>query len=101
LKVHNDERLYLPQEKRTRLKELGSHYRQRLERILEEGVRNGALRDSLDCHFAAQTVIGICNAWGDNIVRDPEVDVFEVIQKCTDLLLNGFRERREKTRTGE
>jgi AcrR family transcriptional regulator len=101
LKVHNDERLYLPQEKRTRLKELGSHYRQRLERILEEGVRNGALRDSLDCHFAAQTVIGICNAWGDNIVRDPEVDIFEIIQKCTDLLLNGFRERRTKTGTGE
>ena len=26
LKVHNDERLYLPSEKRTRLKELGTHY---------------------------------------------------------------------------
>lgn len=98
LKVHNDERLYLPEEKRTKLRELGSSYRQSLEEIFEEGVRSGALRDSLDCHFAAQSVIGICNAWGDLIVRDPELDLFDVIQKCTDLLLNGFRERRRIAR---
>jgi AcrR family transcriptional regulator len=99
LKVHNDERLYLPEEKRARLKQLGSSYRQSLEGIFEAGVASGALRKSLDCHFAAQTVIGICNAWGDIIVRDPELDLFDVIQKCTDLLLNGFRERREAVRT--
>jgi len=101
LKVHNDERLYLPEEKRAGLKQLGSHYRQSLERIFEEGVRSGALRDSLDCHFAAQSVIGICNAWGEIIVRDPEVDIFQVIQKCTDLLLNGFRERRKTKRNDD
>lgn len=98
LKVHNDERLYLPAEKRTKLKRLGTRYRQNLEEIFEEGVRNGVLRDSLDCHFAAQSVIGICNAWGDLIVRDPQLDLFDVIQKCTDLLLNGFRERRKTQR---
>ena len=101
LKVHNDERLYLPEEKRARLKLLGSQYRQHLEEIFEEGVKGGALRDSLDCHFAAQSVIGICNAWGNIIVRDPDLDVFDVIQKCTDLLLNGFRERRKDKRTSE
>jgi len=95
LKVHNDERLYLPEERRTKLKQLGSSYRQSLEGILEEGVKSGALRNSLDCHFAAQSVIGICNAWGDIIVRDPALDLFDVIQKCTDLLLNGIRERRK------
>lgn len=94
LKVHNDERLYLPPEKRTRLKELGTHYREKLEAIFEEGVSDGTLRKSLDCHFAAQSVIGICNAWGDIIVRDPGLDMFAVIQKCSDLLLDGFRERR-------
>ena len=94
LKVHNDERLYLPSEKRTRLKELGTHYREKLEHIFEEGVADGTLRDSLDCHFAAQSVIGICNAWGDIIVREPDLDMFAVIQKCADLLLDGFRERR-------
>lgn len=94
LKVHNDERLYLPSGKRTRLKELGTHYREKLEHIFEEGVADGTLRDSLDCHFAAQSVIGICNAWGDIIVRDPDLDMFAVIQKCADLLLDGFRERR-------
>lgn len=98
LKVHNDERLYLPEEKRSRLRELGSHYRQSLEGIFEDGVRSGALRDSIDCHFAAQAVIGICNAWGDVIVRDPDLDIFDVIQKCTDLLLNGFSERRKEKR---
>lgn len=98
LKVHNDERLYLPEAKRAHLKELGSRYRQHLEHIFNEGVNSGALRESLDCHFAAQAVIGICNAWGNMIVRDPHLDVFDVIQKCADLLLNGFRERRKEKR---
>ena len=91
LKVYNDERLYLPEEKRSNLKVLGSSYRQLLEEIFEEGVASGALRDSIGCHFAAQAVIGICNAWGDIIVRDHDLDLFDIIQKCTDLLLNGFQ----------
>jgi len=94
LKVHNDERLYLPPERRTRLKELGTHYRELLERIFEDGVDDGTLHPSLDCHFAAQSVIGLCNAWGDIIVREHELDIFAVIQKCADLLLDGFREQR-------
>ena len=94
-KVYNDERLYLPEEKRSKLKELGSGYRQQLENIFEEGIRNGAVRPSVDCHFAAQAVIGMCNAWGDLIVRDPELDLFEIIRKCTDLLINGFIEKND------
>ena len=90
LKVYNDERLYLPEERRYRLKELGSDYRQKLEGIFENGKESGAVKQSVDCHFAAQAVIGMCNAWGDLIVRDPDLDLFEVIQKCTDLLINGF-----------
>lgn len=98
LKVYNDERLYLPEEKRRKLKELGSGYRQQLEQIFEEGIQTGAVRSSIDCHFAAQAVIGMCNAWGDLIVRDPELDLFEIIRKCTDLLINGFMERRKSQR---
>jgi len=90
LKVHNDERLYLSELRRIKLKQLGSHYRKLLEGIFEDAVKNGRLRQNLDCHFAAQTVIGVCNAWGELIVRDPELEVFEVIQKVTDLLLYGF-----------
>ena len=90
LKVYNDERLYLPKARRSRLKELGSDYRQRLEGIFEDGKKSGAVRQSVDCHFAAQAVIGMCNAWGDLIVRDSDLDLFMVIQKCTDLLINGF-----------
>ncbi len=93
LKVHNDERLYLPEARRTKLKQLGSHYRELLEGIFQSAVDDGTLRESLDCHFAAQTVIGVCNAWGDLIVRDPGLDMFGIIQKCTELLLNGFTER--------
>ncbi len=100
LKVHNDERLYLPEDKRAKLKELGSSYRQQLETIFEEGARTGALRDTIDCHFAAQAVIGMCNGWGDFIVRDPNLDLFDLIQKCTDLVLNGFVERRRTKRDG-
>jgi hypothetical protein len=62
--------------------------------MFEEGVADGTLRESLDCHFAAQSVIGLCNAWGEVIVRDPALDVFAIIRKCADLLLTGFRERR-------
>mgnify|MGYP001549709167 FL=1 len=100
LKVHNDERLYLPADKRATLKEMGSGYRQQLEKVFEEGARVGALRDSVDCHFAAQAVIGMCNGWGDVIVRDPDLDLFDLIQKCTDLVLHGFGERRKKKRDG-
>ncbi len=101
LKVYNDERLYLPEEKRGNLKLLGSGYRQLLEEIFEEGVQSGVLRQSIDCHFAAQAVIGICNAWGDIIVRDPDLDLFDIIQKCTDLLMNGFRETRTSRRSDD
>jgi len=100
LKVHNDERLYLPEDKRAKLKELGSNYRQQLEKIFDEGASIGALRDSIDCHFAAQAVIGMCNGWGDVIVRDPDLDLFDIIQKCTDLVLHGFVERRKQQRGG-
>ena len=98
LKVYNDERLYLPRERRRDLKALGSGYRQLLEQIFEEGVATGALRGSIDCHFAAQAVIGICNGWGERIVRDPDLDLFDIIQKCTDLLMHGFCERRAHKR---
>lgn len=90
LKVHNDERLYLPEIKRIKLKKLGSHYRELLEGIFEDAVAAGALRPGIDCHFAAQSVIGLCNAWGELIVRDPSLDVFDTIRKVTDLLLNGL-----------
>ena len=98
LKVHNDERLYLPAEKRTRLKTLGSSYRQKLEGIFEAGVAEGVVRAGIDCHFAAQAVIALCNAWGDHIVRDATLDVMDIAQKCTDLLMHGFRERRSTPR---
>lgn len=98
LKVHNDERLYLPEEKRKTLKSLGSSYRQMLETVFEEGVRDGAVREDIDCHFAAQAVIALCNAWGDHIVRDPSIDVVDIANKCTDLLIHGFRERRATPR---
>jgi TetR/AcrR family transcriptional regulator, cholesterol catabolism regulator len=101
LKVYNDERLYLPEEKRKVLKQLGSSYRQLLEGIFEEGIREGVIRDSIDCHFAALAIIGICNAWGDIIVRDPDLDIFDIIQKSTDLLLNGLSERRKQPRIRE
>jgi AcrR family transcriptional regulator len=91
LKVHNDERLYLPEQRRTRLKELGSRYRKELEAIFEEGVATGAVRKTIDCHFAALSLIGLCNGLGEHIVRDPDVDVFEQVRKCTDLILNGMK----------
>jgi len=93
MKVFHAERLYLPDKKRERLHRLGSGYRQQLEGIFEEAVRKGDVRSDLDCHFAAQTVIGVCTAWGELVARDPGLDLFDVIQKCTDLLSHGFMRR--------
>ena len=93
LKVHNHERLYLPDEKRTTLKALGSRYRQLLEEVFEQAQAGGTIGAQVDCHFAAQAVIALCNAWGDHIVRDAELDIVDIAQKSTDLLLNGFRIR--------
>jgi AcrR family transcriptional regulator len=98
LKVYNDERLYLTEARRKKLKQMGSQYRQQLEGIFEDGKKEGVLRPTMDCHFAAQAVIGLCNAWGDIIVRDPDIRMFDIIQKCTDLLLHGFAERRKLQR---
>lgn len=91
LRVYNAERLYLPASKREKLYEIGSGYRQQLEKIFKDAAESGELRSSIDCHFAAQAVIGLCNAWGELIVRDPDLDLAEIIEKCVDLLLNGLR----------
>jgi AcrR family transcriptional regulator len=90
LKVYNAERLYLSETERRELKQQGSRYRQLLEGIFAQADREGLLRPSVDCHFAALAVIGLCNAWGELIVRDPELDIFDLVQKCTEVLLHGF-----------
>lgn len=92
LKVHNDERLYLPQQRRKRLKALGTQYREQLEGIIAEGIAAGAVRETVDAHFVAQSVIGICNGLGELIVRDQDAVVFDLARKCTDLLLKGMIE---------
>lgn len=89
LKVHNDERLYLPLARRKRLKALGSRYREQLEQIINAGKARGEVRASIDSHFMAQSIIGMCNGLGEHIVRDPDTDVFALARKCTDLLLHG------------
>ncbi len=90
LKVYNHERLYLSEEQRVGLKILGSRYRQLLQGIFQQGIEEGVLRPDVDAHFAALAVIGLCNSWGDHIVRDPELDIFDTVQKCTDLLMHGL-----------
>jgi AcrR family transcriptional regulator len=89
LKVHNDERLYLPPARRRRLKALGSHYREQLEAVIEEARAAGSVRDSIDSHFMAQSIIGMCNGLGELIIRDAEIDAIGLARKTTDLLLHG------------
>lgn len=89
LKVHNDERLYLPPTRRRRLKALGSHYREQLEAIIEDARAAGSVRDAIDSHFMAQSIIGMCNGLGELIIRDAEIDAIGLARKTTDLLLHG------------
>ena len=53
MKVHNDQRLYLPKESRVLLKELGTLYRQLLEETLAEGIKQEVVREDIDTHFVA------------------------------------------------
>ncbi len=92
MKVYNDERLYLPVNRRADLKRLGSRYRKMLEQMFRDAMASGEVRE-LDPHFAAQAVIGIGNAMGELIVRDPKLDVVTLAQKCNDLLFNGLAEQ--------
>lgn len=89
MKVHNEQRLYLPESRRQQLKDLGSHYRQQLERIFEEGVSCGQLEAALDCHFAARSLIGLCNYWGSMQLRDNTSVPERLEQKILQLTLNG------------
>lgn len=99
LKVYNDERLYLSAKQRVGLKALGSRYRQLLQGILDQGIEEGALRPDVDTHFAALAVIGLCNSWGAHIVRDPELDIFDTVQQCTELLLHGMSSNQHRSRS--
>ena len=90
LHVYHAERLYLPRARRSQLYELGSGYRKQLESIFENAVRNGEIHEDTDCSFASHAVIGICNGWGEFIARNPDSDLSEIIEKCVELLLNGF-----------
>lgn len=93
LKVFNDERLYLPKARRSRLKAIGSRYRSELETIINSAIEAGDVVDTIDSHFVAQSIIGICNGLGELIVRDPDVDIFDLVRKCTNLLLSGIAAR--------
>jgi len=93
MKVHNDQRLYLPKERRVLIKQLGTRYRELLEGVLKEGIQNKSLRADIDTHFVAYSVIGICNSWGANLVRDENLGLFETIEQCSDLILYGTLER--------
>ena len=95
LRVYNAERLYLPESKRTKLKELGTGYRAQLEQIFADGIQSGEIRSSVDCRFAAHAVIGMCNSWGEYIERHPDMDLFQIIENCVDLLINGFVDKTE------
>ena len=89
MKVHNEQRLYLPAERRTRIKQLGSSYRQLLEQTLTQGVQEGVVREDIDTHFIAYSIIGMCNSWGANLIRDESLNLFETIEQCADLILVG------------
>lgn len=92
MKVHNDQRLYLPKESRVLLKELGTLYRQLLEETFAEGIQQEVVRKDIDTHFVAYTVIGMCNSWGAMLVRDENLDLFDTIEQCAELVLRGTLE---------
>lgn len=94
MKVHNEQRLYLPEERRKQLNKLGSRYRQQLEEIFCEGVASDQLRKDLDCHFTALSLIGLCNYWGIQLLRNTPLRAEEVTANCVDIVLHGCLTRK-------
>src|SRR5690606_40408442 len=82
-------RHYLPKERRERIKRDGSHYRRMLEELIQREVDAGRLPADTHCAFAAQSVIGLCNAWGNIIVRNDAIDIDRLAHHCLGLVLNG------------
>ena len=89
MKVHNEQRLYLPKPRRTQLKTLGTRYRERLEALFRGGVADGTLHHQLDCRFSARSLIGLCNYWGIMLLREDDLELEEISAKCFDLTLHG------------
>jgi AcrR family transcriptional regulator len=89
LKVHNEQRLYLPEHKRERIKRDGSRYREVLENLFREEIAAGGLPENTDCQYFALSVIGLCNSWGAHIVRDKTIDIEHLAQQCSNLFLKG------------
>ena len=99
LKVHNEQRLYLPEKKREKLKSLGSSYRVQLEQMFEEGVNSRQFREDLDCHFAALSLIGLCNYWGSLLSRDINLNLDNTVKQCTELTLQGCSSHKSSIHT--
>lgn len=89
LKVHNEQRFYLPLERRERIRIDGRRYRENLQRLFQEQVIAGFLTSRTDCLFAAQSTIELCNAWGGRIFRDESIDLDLLSHKCMRLILRG------------
>ena len=62
---------------------------QLIESMIDNAGVEGAVRSSIDSHFMAQSIIGMCNGLGDLIIRDPDIDAMALARKTTDLLLHG------------
>ncbi|MDA1333802.1 MAG: hypothetical protein O2797_06240 [Bacteroidetes bacterium] len=90
LTVYHTERMNLREPERSSLKELGDCYCDRPIRIFKEGLKSEKIRSSIDCKFAGQAVIGMCDRWGHLIVPNPDLDMTNVIESSIDLLINGF-----------
>ncbi len=90
LRVHNTERLYLPVARRKKLKSLGTKHRQALQGLFAQGIESGEVRLGIDPKFAAQSVIAVCNAFGEHVFRRLTRDRDLLARQCTDLLLHGL-----------
>ena len=90
MKVHNDQRLYLSKDRRVVIKKLGTEYRTLLEDLLRKGIEAGLLRNDIDTHFVAYSIIGLGNAWGSNLMRDESIDLSATVERFSNLVLGGI-----------
>lgn len=87
--VFNEQRHLLPAERHDRVREASRAYRHRLCHLLEQGMQRGELQAELDPAMLTRALIGLTDSVAGWYLRTASVDVDEVADQFSRLLICG------------
>jgi len=83
-------RKHLPKSSRHEIGKQARSYEDSIERILEEGVETGELRDDLDCRLTTLAILGIGNSVPQWLRNQKGLKVEHISRQFANMLLNGI-----------